>query len=705
MIRFVCSIMLLLLLAKDAQTQNDTLSHTNVEYITDQLEYVAQKAALNSDYADLIDDYLFYAKNPLNLNGDKLPELLSLQLLNANQLNNLTAYLKKYGQLYSIYELKYIPGFNRETILRLKPFVRVKAVGTQEKIKLKKVFKLGRHQLLLRFQQLAESPEGFQFTDSLAIAKPASVYLGSPQKWYVRYAFNYRNDIRFGFTLEKDAGEVFLKSRLSDSLRSLVGDKVTNVFDFYSAFAFVSNTGILRKAIVGDYHLEFGQGITLWSGLAFGKSAEGVQIKRYGQGIRPNTSADENRFFRGAAFTLEKKGFSLTGFYSANKVDAHSTGGNLVDEETVSSLQETGLHRSINELLNKNVLDVQVYGGRLAYKNRFFELGATAFATRLGISLQQAGELYKLFSFYGDRLDNYGADLSLNLKKINFFGEASASGNGGLAGLAGLNAYLNDRFTFTLIYHNYGKDYQNLYTNPFAEGSAIANEEGINFGFRALLLKWMKLSGYLDYFRFPWLRYRTAAPSQGRDYLFQLDLTPAPKVNMYLRYRLKQQQENLRTDSDYLPLIVQKSRTEFRFFVSYSVSDFLVFKNRLDFVHYRKESSPQEYGYQVYQDILYRPRNFPLEISFRYALFDTDGYNSRIYTYENDVLYAYSIPAYFGKGQRFYLMLKWTFFDKLNLWLRVARVVYDNRNSVGSGPDEIAGNHKTEFKAQLRLKL
>ena len=47
--------------------QADTTQPINVEFITDQLENMAQSSDLNIDYSDLIDDYLYYAKNPINI--------------------------------------------------------------------------------------------------------------------------------------------------------------------------------------------------------------------------------------------------------------------------------------------------------------------------------------------------------------------------------------------------------------------------------------------------------------------------------------------------------------------------------------------------------------------------------------------------------------------------------------------------------------
>ncbi len=684
--------------------QNDTIAVTNFEFITDQLESIAEKTDLNLDYSDLLDDLTYYAQNQININTDA-EILVKLYLISTIQLNNIQTYISQYGQLLSVYELKSIPGLDNQTIQNILPFIFVESGKEKAKIKTNNVFKYGSHQLILRYQQVIEPQSGYHMPSDSGISYPGSVYLGIPQAYYARYGFNYKNKVRVGFTLDKDAGEVFLKSSLSDSLNQLIGNKANNVFDFYSGHIYVSDIGILKQAVVGDYHLEFGQGLTLWSGLAFGKSADGTGIKRYGRNIKPNTSSNENRFFRGAAATIGWKGIELTGFYSRNKVDATLNALIVEDEEQLQTIIETGYHRTVNELLKKDVLTISAYGGRVSYRYKFFEVGATTFQTRLDKDMLPSNDVYRYFDFVGDLLTNYGGDINLGFNKVGFFGEFSGSSNGGMAGIAGMNTFLSDRMTFTLAYHNYGKDYQNLYNNPFAESSSISNETGIYIGFRAFLHQKWSLSGYIDHFQYPWLRYRTNGPSIGKDYLLQLNYATARKMNMYFRYRFKQKQENYSEPYDYTKKLAALYRHEIRVFLNYHVFDFLILKNRIDLVLYKEEFLEQEYGYLIYQDILYRPAHFPLEATFRYALFDTKSYDSRIYTYENDVLYAFTIPAYFDQGQRIYLMLRWKAIKQLDIWLRFARTTYFNRTTIGSASDEIDGNHKTEVKVQLKLKL
>jgi len=685
--------------------ENDTLKTTSIEFITDQLENIAQTTDRHLDYSDLLNDYLFYFNNKISLNGENLDKLLELHLINENQLNNLKLYIAKYKQFYSIYELKSVPGFNTQTIQNLLPFITVNQKKEKFKLKPSNVIKYGKHQLILRYSQVLEPSMAYSIPSDSALYFPGSAYLGSPQALYTRYSFNYQNKIRLGLTLDKDAGEVFLTNQLNDSLKNMIGNKVNLVSDFYSAHVFASDLGFIKKLVIGDYHLEFGQGLTMWSGLAFGKSAEALQIKRFGKGIRPNTSSNENMFFRGAAVTLGWNGVSATSFYSVNKIDGSLNFNVQIDEEQISSIIETGKHRTINELLAKDAIRIETFGGRLAYAYNFFNIGVTAFKTRLSASMKASEQLYKQFYFNNDQLVNLGTDLNLVFKKFNLFGELAMSNNGGLAGLAGINTFFNDRFSFTIFYHNYGKDYHNLFSNPFASSNSVSNENGLYIGLKALLAKNISLTAYVDYFAFSWLRYNADAPSFGKDYLLQFNYAVSSDVEMYFRYRYRVQQENYSEDYEYTTSIENRYRSEFRFFLSYEVLESLIFKNRVDYVIFKSEPENSQRGYLIYQDILYRPELFPLEITFRYALFDTKGYDSRIYTYENDVLYAFSVPSYFDTGQRAYLMLRWKASKNINLWLRFARTVYKNRLTIGSGADEIDGNAKTEIKVQVQLKL
>ena len=688
--------------------QSDSLRVALTERITEQIELIAENTEEELDYSDLIESYLFLAENPLNINAGKLEPLRDLYLINAFQYEQLNIYLKEFGPMLSPYELAAIDGFTDETIALIEPLLRFSTEVKSSKIKPLNVLKYGRHQLLMRTEQVLEMREGYKsISDSALLANPNRRYLGSPQKLYARYSFNYRNQFRAGITMEKDPGEVLFKNNVNDSIQRLLGDKLKNGFDFYSIHVYAADLGIVKAIALGDYHLAFGQGLTMWSGLSFGKSTEAAAVMRYGAGVKPNTSVNENYFLRGGAVTLGLKNVSLTAFYSNKNIDANIDQIDSVSNQvaTVTSLQESGLHRTVNELINKNAINQQVFGGRLSYQSRFFEVGVTGHQTKLEANLTPRMYPYNKFQIVDGDLSNYGFDFRLMLPKTIFFGEIAASSNGGMAALAGVTAQPAGFFTTTIAYRHYQKNYQNFFSNAFAESSSTNNETGIYVGINASLAARWQLKAYADHFTFPWLRYRTGAPSYGHDYYAQLEHKISRSADFYFRFRTKEKMINSDDPWNRIDFVVPYKKDSYRFHINYQISSSFNLKNRAEFIVYKHQEKAKSTGFIIFQDIQYRPLDSPLQLTFRYAIFDADTYDSRVYTYENDVLYAFSIPAFYEKGTRMYLLAKWSVSRSIDLWARIGQTWYSNRNVIGTGLEMIEGNQRTDAKIQLRIKF
>ena len=174
---------------------------------------------------------------------------------------------------------------------------------------------------------------------------------------------------------------------------------------------------------------------------------------------------------------------------------------------------------------------------------------------------------------------------------------------------------------------------------------------------------------------------------------------------MYARIRERERGANQRVEGQPVDQVVNEKQTNYRYNISYKINKKIDLDNRIEMVRYLQGEQAAEYGYVIYQDISYSSLSNPFSFSLRYALFDTDSYNSRIYAYENDVLYAFSIPAYSGRGTRFYLSTKYHISRGVDLWVRYAQTYYNDREEISSGKDLIEGRVKSEIKVQLRLKF
>ena len=703
-----------------AQVSIDTLSTDALnELLIEQIERLAEDGEEDADYEELLEQYIFFIENLVNLNSDDIAELLKLRLINVFQYEELQKYRRYYGDFLFLEELEMVEGFDEQTLSIIAPIVYIGKDNSRDKITLNKMARYGKHQIVGRYEQILEHQQGYDpISDSALLAKPNSRFLGSPQRYQLKYTYNYRNRIRAGLVLEKDPGEMFFTDNVSDTIKALLGDKYRRGFDFVGFHLYAKDLGIVKAAVLGDYQLAWGQGLTMWSGMSFGKSVAGSSVMKQGRGISPKASASEYSFMRGAAVTLGGGPFQGTIFYSNRMIDANVSVADSLDEaEYVSSLQETGYHRTIGELLDQHAIRQQVVGGHLSYAVSHFEIGYTLHHTWLSAELQLRPTNYNQFYFQGRKLTNQGIDFKYVKGKFAVFGEVAMSHNPDsvvsasstpldrLAGLAGLTIKPAGYLNFTLMYRNFGKAYQNLFSNAYGEGSRNQGQHGIYFGVEVAPAPYWNLLAYADFFRFTWLTSQVYTPSWGHDYYLRLSHSFNRRTAAYLQIRSKTKMKNSTDGMVFSHYPIFYTKNSVRFNINYGFSNGLVFSNKAEYAHYRNGDGNNSQGFFICQDIAYKPENKPFSLTFRYALFDTEDYDSRVYAYENDVLYSFSVPALYGKGMRVYLLGKWKPFSNLTLYARIGSTIYTDRDEISSGLTLIEGRHKTDLKVEAVWKL
>lgn len=673
----------------DIEKEKNLIVESRIEFLLDNNE------SGEADYTTLFEQLEFYYRKPINLNKTSYEELQSLGLINDILINNLLTHIKQNGTLFTAVELQTVEGFDAETIRLILPFVTVNSNLDSPNVSFREIINDGDNQLFMRYTRILEEQEGFSdISDQELEDNMNARYLGSRDRIYTRYKFTYSNNVSAGITAEKDPGEEFFKGTQKEG------------FDFYSGHLYLQNFGEVKELALGDFQAQFGQGLTFWSGLAFGKTADLQTIKRSARGLRPYTSVQEDRFMRGGGITLQKGNFELTAFYSRNKVDANVT-DTIDDQETLvfSSLGESGFHRTPNELKNKNRITRTYFGGHLTYKKRNLNIGITAARSELEGDFRPTSRIYNQFSQLGNENTNVGIDYNYIYKNFNFFGEVSQSIDGGMAMTNGVLVYLDPKLSLAVQQRKFDRDFKAFESNAIGESTANSNEEGIFMGINAKPFKTINISAYFDRFIFPWLRFQADGPSNGFSYLAQVTFSPNKKLSMYGRIRTRERGASFRAENENLDRVVNEKQQAYRYNISYKINKSWDIDSRVEFSRYQQGDQPKEFGYLVYQDVSYKSLSSPFSFSLRYALFDTDSYDSRIYAYENSVLYAFAIPAYNGRGTRFYLSTKYHISRGIDLWVRYAQTYYTDRNVIGSSKDQINGNTKSEVIAQLRFKF
>lgn len=682
-------------------------------------EQLGGEADLSNLFELLTDRYL----DPIDLNHTDAQELSSILLLTDVQISAILQHIERNGKLLSIYELQSVSAMDARTIALIRPFVEVRENPLGSTASFREIMKQGTHEITLRSTMAIEGRRGFMdrrnpfgkdyvdpdgdalpdFSDPTildSLRRNNRLYLGSPFRVYTRYRFRYRQNISFGFTAEKDEGEQFFKGTQPDG------------YDYYSGHLFVRNIGRLKALAIGDYQAQFGQGLTFWNGLGFAaKSSFTMNVKRNAPGLAPYTSVNENLFLRGAAATFELGDrFEVTAFGSRKRIDANistptaddSLGTNRDNEIVFSSFLEDGFHRTYNEMDNKDALGETILGGHALYKQRNLSIGATAAHVEYSGDLRRNAQPYNQFDFNGRQNTTAGLDWNVLYRNLTWFGEASTSANGGTAMNTGLLVSLDKRVSMSMLYRNYGRDYQGLYSVAFAEGTNPWNERGFYTGLEIRPNRQWTINAYFDQFSFPWLRFLTDAPSSGYDWLAQVNWRPSKQVEVYGRVRHQDRARNTEEDIDGVDFLVRVVQTNYRVNASYKVSDAVSLRTRVETVDFQRGSSPLEHGFLMYQDIVHRPLSSPLELTVRFALFETEGYDPRIYAYENDLIGVFSIPPYYGRGMRWYAMARVTPLRRVDVWFRYGAFIFQDQEVQGSGLQEITGNVRSDLKMQVR---
>ena len=630
--------------------------------ISDFITSIAEELADNDTDPEAAGIYLekLYelTEKPVNLNSADETELSRLFFLTDFQVKALADYIKTSGKIVSVFEIANIPGFGREKAQLIIPFVTIEPENEQAGSKRM------RNSLLANFSARYPPAE--------------SETIGSPWKLLARYKFT-AGKFSGVVTSEKDNGERLLSGK-------------PPLPDFLSANISWNGTGIVRKVIAGDFGGRFGLGTNVNTGLRNGLSLTASGYLSGGDDIKPYSSTDENNFFRGAAvrFQLRKTGISL--FYSFNKIDASSDTTDVLADNHIDTFYRSGLHSTSSSLGRKDAVNENFYGVNISSDFRNFRIGLLWTGCRFSLPVNP-GTIgpEDIHDFIGKDYNTGTLYYKSVIGKTILFGEASVSLHKKLALVQGISFRPADRLNINILYRNYDPGYISYHGKGPFSSSAGDNVKGVfaNFTFEAA--KYLFLSAGCDLRYFPWLKYRCSAPSLAKSGEVRIKYLPSEKLSVEASYNYRFTVLNDAESAGIKKQDETVSRT-FKTVLKYSLNDQLKFGTRIDC---RLTEPSGSRGLLLLQDLNYKLTIIPLSFWFRYCIFHTDDWDSRIYTYENDLLNSFSIPAMSGTGSRSYLMAEWSFGKLADLRIKYA---ITELIQIGETTTETE-----ELKIQLRL--
>lgn len=267
-----------------------------------------------------------------------------------------------------------------------------------------------------------------------------------------------------------------------------------------------------------------------------------------------------------------------------------------------------------------------------------------------------------------------GVNARYNWGKVDIWGEVAATQTKqlGVGSIVGIQLTPIGDLNLLALYRYYSPDFDNPYAYAFSEKSRLNDENGFYLGAEIKRLAHWRFAGYVDAFR------------EGYDVLYQTDWQPNSLYHMDWRLRARRQ-----TTKDTYAI-------RYRFYYHLPC---WTFRTQADANIVKTES--WSYGLSVFQDIEYQTPIAPIVVQMRIQAFDARQWNNRIYAYENDVLYAYSIPNVYGLGGRFLVNVRYKINDMFAIYLRVSETVYQK----AWAEEHQKKSTRTDVHTLVRIKL
>jgi len=237
----------------------------------------------------------------------------------------------------------------------------------------------------------------------------------------------------------------------------------------------------------------------------------------------------------------------------------------------------------------------------------------------------------------------------------------------------------------------------------FLKNGKMSNEKGIYNIVDIAVNSKMKLVLSADYYHYDWLRYQVEAPTKNMDVSVKMEYRIRRNSFLAGQYSYKTTNKNEQATPYFKSLDFCKHH-RFRLQFSYPLfGTSCMLKTELSGIA-NYSNNKTAWGWMLFQDIQFDIKKTGLNVKCRFAVFDTETYDERLYAYENDLTYTFTIGSYYYQGIKSYLVLKYKF-SIGECQLKLSSVIFNNKNEIGSGLELINGNHRSEIKVQLFLNL
>lgn len=392
--------------------------------------------------------------------------------------------------------------------------------------------------------------------------------------------------------------------------------------------------------------------------------------------------------------------FNFQAYRSDRNLDASLRFDSTTNSQKINSWIEDGFHRTATELSHQSNVKEKAWGGSFQWIHKLSHLAIqlNLSHTLFSVEKSKSALAYKENSWSGNQVQNYSISFQAPINTIHFTGELAWMPENHLSIIQG-GAFAASKMTdFSYLCRYYSKSYFSPKAKGIGESAETTNEMGLFIGNQISFDKRNKLSNYLDFFKFPGLKYEVSQPnSWGWELLSRYQWEKRGKFTFFGQLKWTSKQNDISRSNTKLTRnhLIQTSLDLHQFRAK-----------KLDF-HTRMMtclqigSNTRETGLLILQDVKYQLRSFGIQL--RIGFVSSSSYDSRLYAYEVGVPLSFSLPAYYGHGFRNCLVMDYKWTKNAIISLKIGKTNYLDRDEIGSGLDLIRGSHKTDVTFQCQF--
>lgn len=610
-------------------------------------------------------------ENPVDINSADREDLERIPFLSQDEVADILEYIYRNGEMKSLGELAMITSMTYQNRMLLPYFITLGSKDRKHYPHIRNILKHGESTMMATANLPLYDRKGDK-----------NGYLGYKYRHNLRYEYRYGDYLRVGMVGAQDAGEPFFSGGNGWG------------YDFYSYYLSIRKLGRLKSLTLGKYKLRLGLGLLVNNDFSMGKTTGITVADRSGANIRPHSSRSSYNYMQGAAATVSLGSrLDLTTFVSYKDFDATLN----KDDGSIATILKSGYHRTEAEMKKKNNSTQFAAGASLSYHRSGFNFGTSAYYSFLNRELRpDTKQTYRRYYPSGNRFYGISIDYGYRNGRFTFSGETATGDSRAWATINTLACRLTTTLTARAIQRYYSYRYSSLFSQSFSEGGSVQNESGIYLGIDWQPSRKLSLSYYADAVYFPWAKYQAATSSRSFDNMLMMRYTIG-NLTLATRYRYKMREKD---NADKTGLIWQTGHRA-RFSALYNRQSWNV-KAQYDlaFTSYKQRS----FGYMTQLSGGLTPIS-KLSVYANVGYFHTQGYDSRIYSYERGMLYDFSFPSYYGKGIRYALILRYLPTKKLSVLIKGGTTNRFDTGQVGAALQQVDHSSLTDVQMQLRWKF